>query len=117
VRDQAVIIADWFPTVLDLCDLPLPDVKLDGKNLLPVIKSADTPSPHKVLYWQWEEEWAVREGDWKLIGKGEEAQFLGNLADEHPEMKNYIPNKPKLTEKLLALHAEWYQEVMPESEK
>jgi arylsulfatase A-like enzyme len=117
VRDQAITIADWFPTILGLCGLPLPDVKLDGKNLLPVIGSADTPSPHKVLYWQWEEGWAVREGDWKLIGNGEDAEFLGNLTDEQPEVKNYVQIKPQLAERLLALHDAWLKEVLPESQK
>jgi len=117
VRDQAITIADWFPTVLNLCNLPLPEVKLDGKNIISVIESADAPSPHKILYWQWEEGWAVREGDWKLIGEGENAEFLGNLSDEQPEVKNYIQTEPQLTKKLLALHEQWLKEVMPQSQK
>ena len=27
VRDQAVLNADFFPTILELCDIPLPDRK------------------------------------------------------------------------------------------
>jgi arylsulfatase A len=117
VRDQAVTIADWFPTVLDLCSLPLPESKLDGKNILSVIKSAEAPSPHKILYWQWQERWAVREGEWKLIGEGDDAEFLGNLADEQPEVTNYLKDKPNLTQRLLTLHDAWMQEVMPGNDK
>jgi arylsulfatase A-like enzyme len=116
VRDQAITIADWFPTVLDLSDIAVPDTKLDGKNILPVINSATVPSPHKTLYWQWEETWAVRQGAWKLIGKGEEAEFLGNLTDEQPEQINYLENKPQLAKKLLAMHQTWVQDVMPKSQ-
>ena len=35
VRDQAITAMDWMPTILDLCDVPKPDVKLDGKSILP----------------------------------------------------------------------------------
>ena len=52
VRDQAVIGADWFPTLLDLCEVPQPRVKLDGQSLVSILKSADAPTPHNIMHWQ-----------------------------------------------------------------
>jgi len=114
VRDQAISCMDWFPTIMELCGVPLPEVKLDGQSIMPIIKSADAPTHHKVMHWHFEQRWAVREGDWKLISAPHgEPDFLGNLADPEPERKNYLKEKPELAEKLLNLHKQWIKEVMP----
>jgi arylsulfatase A-like enzyme len=111
VRDQAVTAMDWMPTILNLCDVALPDVELDGSSLLPVIESATAKSPHEVLHWQWGNRWAVREGEWKLVGRGGEARSLGNLIDSEPEKQDHLKEKPELVTRLLALHDEWAKDV------
>jgi arylsulfatase A-like enzyme len=127
VRDQAVTVADIYPTVLELCRVALPDCKLDGKSLLGIIESPDTPTHHKVLHWQWQKSWAVREGDWKLIFKGRDSTdqwqghagarrkiaevFLGNLGDDDPEYKNYADVRSEIVVRLMKLHEEWAEEV------
>ncbi len=113
-RDQAITAADWLPTIAALCDVPLPQTKLDGQSLLPIIRSEDTPTHHKTMHWQWQNRWAVREGPWKLIGAGKQPQHLGNLDDPKPEVANYVKLKPDLVERLHRLHEEWRGEVMPE---
>ncbi|MHC4400821.1 MAG: sulfatase-like hydrolase/transferase [Planctomycetota bacterium] len=111
VRDQAITAADWYPTVLELCHVPLPDVTLDGKSVLPLIRSADAPSPHKVMHWGWAAGWAVREGPWKLIGRKDQAQQLVNLDDPEPEAVNHINEKPETVRRLKRLHDEWLEET------
>jgi arylsulfatase A-like enzyme len=111
VRDQAVIGADWFPTILKLCGVKLPKVKLDGRSVIPLINSPDAPSPHKVLHWGWGGKWAVREGPWKLSGKGNKPSHLGNLDDEAPEVKNYLKEKPELMKRLHDLHNQWAKDT------
>ncbi|MEI7901138.1 MAG: sulfatase-like hydrolase/transferase [bacterium] len=114
VRDQAISCMDWFPTILELCSVPLPDIKLDGQSIVPIIRSADAPTHHKIMHWHFEQRWAVREGDWKLISSQQgEPDFLGNLADEEPERRNYIKEQPEIAGKLLNLHNEWLKDVMP----
>jgi arylsulfatase A-like enzyme len=117
VRDQAITAADWLPTIAELCGVPLPEVKLDGRSLLPIIRSADAPSHHKVLHWQWNVQWAVREGPWKLIGAKDKPRWLGNLDDAEPEAKNYLGEKPELAKRLHALHDAWIKEVTPSKGK
>jgi arylsulfatase A-like enzyme len=112
VRDQIISAADWMPTVLDLCGVPLPKVKLDGASLLPII-TGNAPSHHKVMHWQWYANWAVREGDWKLLGRRDKPVFLGSLTDEKPETKNYLKEKPGIVERLHTLHVAWEKEVAP----
>jgi arylsulfatase A len=111
VRDQAVAGEDWFPTLMELCGVPPPKVKLDGQSLMPIIRSADAPSHHKVMHWQWQKFWAVREGDWKLIGHEDKATLLGNLGDPEPEKKNHLGEQPELARRLQALHDTWLKDV------
>ncbi|MCE9611611.1 MAG: sulfatase-like hydrolase/transferase [Chthoniobacter sp.] len=111
VREQAVAGEDWFPTLLELCGVPPPAVKLDGRSLVPIIRSADAPSHHQVMHWQWQWFWAVREGDWKLIGREGKATHLGNLADPEPEKKNHLSEQPELAQRLQAVHDAWLKEV------
>ncbi len=111
VRDQAITAADIYPTILELCDVPAPEgVKLDGKSLLPIIKSEKTPTHHEVMHWQWSKNWAVREGDWKLISTGKNL-FLGNLAEEKPEETNHAKEQEEIVERLKLLHGEWVEDV------
>lgn len=125
VRDQVVTVMDWYPTVLELCGVNPPEnVKLDGKSLAEVMKKSQAPSPHDVLYFQWKDEWAVRQGNWKLIwGRGREALVGGknrkkmfrlrNLNDEQPELKEYATQYPEIVDRLHKLHQAWEKEVTP----
>lgn len=116
VRDQAVTIMDWHPTVLELCGVA-PATELDGRSLLEVIASDKAPSPHPVLHFQWINSWAVRRGDWKLIhvqGRGEKSvgrDHLYNLAEEKPETIDHADAEPRLVEHLRKLHDRWADDV------
>ncbi len=111
VRHQAVTACDWLPTVLDLCDVPLPKAKLDGASLLPIIEQ-DAPSHHKILHWQWQSRWAVRQGDWKLIQAGGKPT-LHNLAEPQPERKDHAAEQPEIVQRLRGLHEVWVRDVTP----
>ena len=117
VRDQAITAMDWFPTVTELCGVKpkASHPKLDGNSLMKTIQSADAPSTNEVMHWQWHTGWAVRKGEWKLIGRGTKASFLGNLNDEQPERKNYAKEKPNLVSQLLSMHKDWDREVTPKN--
>lgn len=125
VRDQAVTVMDWFPTILELADIPKPDAILDGRSMLPIIRNSSAPSAHPVLHFQWVKKWAVRQGDWKLLyepgrkpkkgkkGKPAARITLHNLADAKPEAKNHAKGHPEIVERLQKLHEEWAKEVTP----
>ena len=112
VRDQPITACDWMPTVLDLCGAARPKAKLDGASLLPIIRD-NAPSHHKVMHWQWQSKWLVREGDWKLQGRGHKPTFLASLADEQPERANHLKAKPEIAKRLLKLHDQWAKDVFP----
>lgn len=117
VRDQIITIMDWYPTLLEWCGIKKPDVVLDGHSLQPVIDSAEAPAAHEVLHFQWRNSWAVRKGDWKLIGnkqgkpKNEMRYTLHHLTDEKPEVTDYAEENPARVRELIALHESWIRNL------
>ncbi|MBN2310543.1 MAG: sulfatase-like hydrolase/transferase [Candidatus Hydrogenedentes bacterium] len=122
VRGQLGHGCDWLPTIAELCGVAPPDTHLDGVSLAPVVKSADAPSPHGAVHWQMglgeKAQWAVRDGDWKLIGNPRDTSgkaeitesdklFLSNLAEDIGEMTNLAGDHPEVVERLRRLHEEW----------
>lgn len=113
VRDQIVTAMDWFPTVLELCGVEHKGPRLDGHSLLPILNSIDAKSGYGgQLHFQWHINWAVRDGDWKLIGNDRGGKMsLHNLAEEKPEVKNHFQEKPAIAARLKKLHEAWAKDV------
>lgn len=125
VREQLAHGCDWFPTISELCGVPLPAGPLDGKSLAAVLALPEAESPHEVLHWLTGDgenaQWAVREGDWKLVGNPRDptlpegtslpARFLVNLAADPGEQTNLSDREPERRARLEALHAAWYAEA------
>ena len=118
VRDQTITIMDWLPSLMQWCDVDAPKLQLDGQRLQPIIDSPDQPTSHPVLHFQWRNKWAVRDGDWKLIGVNQSdpsknSLSLHNLAEVDPEVKDHALDRPEITKKLLSMHKEWTRTVTP----
>jgi len=60
---------DWLPTFADLLGLKLPEQKIDGLSLLPILKGDVTAQPRKEFYYYYRQNnlEAVRMDDWKLV--------------------------------------------------
>lgn len=130
VRDQVVTNMDLFPTICEMCDLVPPDRELDGHSLWPVISDKSAETLYDRLYFQWQQRWMVREGNWKLIVNGldttgkyseheegnvvMETPFLAHLADDEPELINHAAQKPDIVERLEGLYSSWHSQVMKE---
>ncbi len=119
-RDQIVTIMDWFPSILELCGIqPSSQApKLDGHSVVPIINNAGQASAHEVLYFGWANNWAVRKGNWKLIGKLDPktrlvVHSLHNLAEPNPEVKDHALEHPDKVSELLAQYSEWSTDVNP----
>jgi arylsulfatase A len=121
VRDQVVHACDLLPTLAKLAGVAPPAVPLDGRSLARVLREPDAPEPHagRALHWQVghgpNADWAVREGDWKLIGNARDtgvaaAQteriplFLANLKDDPGETTNLAERHPDVVARLRRLH-------------
>ena len=119
-RDQVITAMDWFPTLLELCGVnQSPEAPaLDGQSLLPIIRSANAKSAYGgELHFQWGVRWAVRMGDWKLIGSDRNDKVtLHSLVDPSPEVIDHASTKPELVEALRKSHQAWALDVAPKSD-
>ncbi|MEM9674026.1 MAG: sulfatase [Bacteroidota bacterium] len=131
VRDQLAVGTDWLPTVADLCGVSQPQTVLDGKSLAPLIRDGSVASPHSVVYWQTGQgensQWAVRQGDWKLIGRPRDpvqpdrlvladSLFLSNLKQDISESTNLAGEHPERVQELHELYQQWQDEIMRENQ-
>lgn len=108
-----VVSMDFFPTMLELANLPLrPQLHPDGQSLLPFLRGR-VPVVDRTLYWHyphyhgstWTPGAAIRDGDWKLIEFYEfgevELYDLSNDPGERHELGQANPVKrDQLREKL-----------------
>ncbi|QDT45808.1 Arylsulfatase precursor [Gimesia alba] len=78
-RHQLATGCDWLPTIAELTGATLPQHKLDGKSLKTIIDSKQAESPHADFYWQIGKSWAIREGNWKLLGNPRDTSQQGKL--------------------------------------
>ncbi|MBX3176647.1 MAG: sulfatase-like hydrolase/transferase [Candidatus Hydrogenedentes bacterium] len=121
VRDQMAHGCDWFPTLAALCGISTADRDLDGKSLAALLNDPAAPSPHEALHWYVggaeQPQWAVRQGDWKLIGQPRDPTLpageslpphvLVNLREDPGERENRVESDPDVFQRLLALHEAW----------
>jgi arylsulfatase A-like enzyme len=102
---------DLLPTLAEFCDAPLPNAIMDGRSLASVLASKESSSPHEALYWVYKDDWAVREGPWKIVGRGDEI-FLANLALDPTETIDHRQSHRHVEIRLIDLHNRWILELM-----
>jgi len=107
--DVPVCSIDILPTALAAAGLPMPAKKpLDGKDMLGAL-TGKADKLHDALFWSsggWEGKWAVRRGNWKLVGlKGRVELF--DLAADLGETKDLAATRPAKVAELTALHNDW----------
>ena len=127
IRHQMATGCDWLPTLVSVCGLNAGQSTFDGKNIANVIADGSSSSPHEVFHWQSGRgkhgpQWAVRRGDWKLIGNpndtsamaeitDDDDRFLVNLSDSLHELENLAPQFPEVVKELEQLHDKWENDV------
>jgi arylsulfatase A-like enzyme len=127
VRDQVVSNMDLVPSVVEMCGLAEPKGQIDGHSLWPVIADAKAPSAYPSLFFQWQDRWMAREGDWKLLYRGIDTTgrfsshpererdldeiFLANLTEDKPEWNNHAADQPEIVARLQALYQSWAEDV------
>ena len=117
VRTQLVSSLDILPTLATWTDIDLSGLDLDGKDISKVIQSADALTPHNDMFWHFGQQWALRQGDWKLLYKvldttktynpkpipKEDTYFLVNLAEDVAERHNLASKYPDKVKAMLAI--------------
>ena len=91
--------------------------QLDGVDLMPYLTGAKTTRPHQTLYWRYGPQWAIRDGDMKLVvSKGGSGKpELYDLATDIGESKDLAAAQPGKVKELQALWDKWSAEQAPPS--
>lgn len=119
VCETPVISTDFYPTMLDMADLPLrPKQHMDGKSIVPLLEGGTISE--RPLFWHYPHYGnqggtpgaAVRLGDWKLIEFFEDRPVeLYNLKQDIGEKNNRAAAEPEKVKELLELLHNWQKEV------
>jgi arylsulfatase A-like enzyme len=130
VVDAPAAAMDAFPTLLSAAGGDLSEYELDGVDLLPTLTGQAGPV-ERDLYWEMNDQTAVRRGPWKLVLRGrlvegvppEDEVHLANLDEDMGERENLKGLYPDLTAELSAaalawregIEARWQGEWLPAS--
>ncbi len=91
---------DILPTAAAIAGAGLPDRKIDGHNILPLMEGKPgARSPHQAYFYQSR---AVRVGDWKLLSgaRGTKGAMLFNLAEDIGEKNDRAADQPQKVQEL-----------------
>lgn len=115
VLETPVIQLDILPTALAAAGgAPQPDWKLDGTNLLPLMEGKAEKLDRDTLYWRFGVQYAVRQGDWKLVKAGlNQPVQLFNLKDDRNEKDDLAAKQPEKAKALQALWDAWNANNLP----
>ncbi|EMI43090.1 sulfatase family protein [Rhodopirellula sp. SWK7] len=113
--DEPVIGTDFYPTMLDIANLPpRPDQHQDGLSIVPLLKGDATTLPRDALYWHYPHYHrtapygAIRQGNWKLIEFFEDGRLeLFDLSKDPSETTNLAQTHPERAERLLQQMVAW----------
>lgn len=115
VLDTQVISLDFLPTALAAIGVSTqPEWKLDGVNLLPLLEGKTDKLTRDALFWRFGVQFAVRQGDWKLVKASRDMQpALFNLAADIGEKNDLAAQQPERAKQLQALWDSWNAQNIP----
>src|SRR5690606_31533055 len=102
ISDHLSAFWDFLPTVCELAEVPVPE-GIDGISYAPELLGRDQPA-HEFLYWQYRDNRAVRQGDWKLVRTGKRKPLeLYNLSTDIGEQTDLASKHPDKVRSMAAL--------------
>jgi arylsulfatase len=112
LRHDPCHFVDILPTLVDLAggnparSMPPGAPPLAGRGLAPALQK-DGAAPHEFLYFNHNNNRAIRTGDWKLVATGEKGPWeLYDLGKDRCELQNLAAAQPGRVQQLAALWKE-----------
>ncbi|MBI1368006.1 MAG: sulfatase-like hydrolase/transferase [Planctomycetes bacterium] len=114
-----IISLDLFATFIAAADVDKsPGKPLDGVDLLPYVTGENKERPHQTLYWKHGSNWAVRDGDMKLVAasdkgsKGDtgEKPMLFDLSKDISETNDLAAARPDDVKRLQKMYDDWHRD-------
>ncbi len=115
---ETVMSMDLLPTFANLASAKIPtDRIIDGADITPILKG-ESPQTLRDLHWQSGDDWAVRRGAWKLMGKKSKPTSLVNLEKDIGEIENLLQREPAKVVELMNAREQWSKSLeVPVSSK
>ena len=117
LRHTPAHLIDIVPTVLELVGTAKPATIKEhivppapGRSLVPVFANKEIAVRRDFLWWQHEENRAIRAGDWKLVALAKGDWELYDLATDRGETKNLAASRPEKVRELEALWTRQFEE-------
>lgn len=116
--DSACIATDIFPTILDACSGDTGEYDIDGTSLLPMITGGEA-CEHGCVFWEMEDQTAVRYGKYKLVLNGRLTEsegaaasvWLSDLSTDPGETVNLADELPELCRQLTDAALGWREKL------
>lgn len=109
VCEKPVASIDVFPTILAAAGIETPaGLKLDGMNLLALLdENSQAATAKRTLFWRFGPQWAIRDGDLKLLHTPEGGIQLFDLSRDIGESRNLATEQPETVQRLQSRYDEW----------
>lgn len=117
VCDDLLVSMDVLPTVLDLCDVGDTGDRVTDGECQAATLVGESSSPHEEVFWELNEQRAVRRGDWKLVmnatepGGSPDPVHLADLDSDPTEQTNLAEERPETVAALEAAIGRWDESV------
>ena len=114
ITHKAGYLIDLAPTIYEVAKADYPQTfhdgnnihPLPGKSLMPILTTGEDED-HEYMYWEHQNNSAIRKGDWKALKKvNEETWKLYNIADDRIESIDLAEQHPELVQEL---NDKWYE--------
>ena len=117
VSDHLFYQPDILPTLTELCGARTPK-EVDGLSILPTLLGEKTTGrkqeSHEMLYWEYGNQVAVRDGYWKAVKAGKTPQWaLYDLTKDLSETTDLSSAKPEQLAKMQAFAKREHEPVRP----
>ncbi len=115
INQSQLISLDILPTLISLAGGTLPkDRKLDGQNMLPVLKAPETAEA-RTFFFQYQKYTAVRQGKYKLLRtKPDQPFMLFDLEQDLGETTNLAAQYSEVAAQLKQAYETWGRETTAE---
>jgi arylsulfatase A len=106
---------DVFPTLLELCDVPMPKaLPQDGRSLVPLLEGKDKDWPDRLLFTQHrlnQQTGALRNQRYRLVNEGRGWELF-DMEHDPEQKKNLAAEQPEVAKQLTTAYENWWREIL-----